>query len=116
MMLGFVVVAIAMGVLAAPAAAQNIGDIGRALQQQVLPRQGPDPRQQERDRAIYEQGRRDSERGNDQRRFEDRRWDEQRGDGRRPEGGNRYRSKRDRHRSDDVQARDEEQRIRTGRY
>ena len=59
----FVVVAIAVGVLAAPAAAQNIGDIGRTLQQQVLPRQEPDPRQQERDRAIYEQGRRDSERG-----------------------------------------------------
>ena len=55
----FVMVAMAAAVLAGPAAAQNIGDVGRMLQDQVLPRQGPDPRQQERDRAIYEQGRRE---------------------------------------------------------
>ncbi len=115
-MRGFVVVAIAMGVLAAPAVAQNIGDIGRALEQQVLPRRGPDPRQQERDRAIYEQGRRDSERGSDQRRFEERRRDERHGDARRREDGNRYRSEQDRHRADEERARDDEQRARTGRY
>ena len=42
----FVVVAIAAGVLAGPAAAQNIGDVGRMLQDQVLPRRGllPDSR------------------------------------------------------------------------
>lgn len=34
----FVAAAITLAVLAAPAAAQSIGDIGRALQQQVLPR------------------------------------------------------------------------------
>ena len=112
----FVVVAIAMGVLATPAVAQNIGDIGRAIQQQVLPGQGPDLRQQERDRAIYEQGRRDSERGNDQRRFEERRRDEQHGGARRREDGDRYRLERDRHRGSEERARDEDQRARTGRY
>ena len=112
----FVVAAIAMCVLATPAAAQNIGDVGRAIQQQVLPRQEPDPRQQERDRAIYEQGRRDSERGNDQRRFEERRRDEQHGDARRREEGDSYRLERDHHRGDEERARDEDQRARLGRY
>ncbi len=115
-MRNFVVVAIAVGVLAGPVAAQNIGDVGRMLQEQVLPRQGPDPRQQERDRAIYEQGRRDSERGSDQRRYEDRRRDEQRGDARRREDSDRYRGDQDRRRADEERARAEEQRARTGRY
>ena len=51
-MRSMIIVAIAVGVIAGPAAAQNIGDVGRLLQDQVLPRPGPDPRQQERDRAV----------------------------------------------------------------
>ena len=86
----FVVVAVAVGLLAGPAAAQNIGDIGRALEQQVLPRQGPDPRQQERDRTIYEQGRRDANRGGEERRFDERRRGERRGDARRREDDRRF--------------------------
>jgi hypothetical protein len=109
--------AIAVGVLAAPAAAQNLGDVGRMLQDQVLPRQGPDPRQQERDRAIYEQGRRDAERGNDQRRYDDRRRDEQRRDARRGEDSGRYRPDQDRRsRGNGEWGREEEGPARTGRY
>ena len=123
----FFVVAIGV-VLAVPAAAQSLGDVGRLLQEQVIPRQGPDPRQQERDRAIYEQGRRDSEerqreehrrrdaeRGGDHRRYEDQRRDE-RGDVRRSEEGDRFRRDQDRRRADEERARAEEQRARTGRY
>jgi hypothetical protein len=108
MMRSFVVVALAVGVLAVPAAAQNIGDIGRAIEQQVLPRQGPDPRQQERDRAIYEQGRRDSERNSDQRRFEDRRRNEQHGRAQRRKDDHRYGFEQDRRRAAEERARDDE--------
>jgi hypothetical protein len=108
MMHSFVVVALAVGVLAVPAAAQNIGDIGRAIEQQVLPRQGPDPRQQERDRAIYEQGRRDSERNSDQRRFEDRRRNEQHGRAQRRKDDHRYGFEQDRRRAAEERARDDE--------
>ena len=94
----------AIGVaLSAPASAQNLGDVGRLLQEQIRPRQEPDQRQQEHDRAIYDQGRRDAEdrrqdelrrqdefrrheaeRRGDRRQFEDRRRDERRDNGRRP--------------------------------
>ena len=108
----FVMVGMAVAMLAGPAAAQNIGDVGRMLQDQVLPRERPDPRQQERDRAIYEQGRRDSERSNDQRRFRD----EQQGGPRRREDNDRYRSDQDRHRLDEERAREDDGRARNGRY
>ncbi|HEY0205793.1 MAG TPA: hypothetical protein VGC15_16745 [Acetobacteraceae bacterium] len=59
-----ILMAAAMGMaLASPVMAQGV-DVGRLLQQGgILPRQqGPDPREQaDRDRAIYEQGRRDEE-------------------------------------------------------
>jgi len=112
----FLAAAIAVAVLAGPAAAQNLGDVGRMLQEQVLPRQGPDPRQQERDRAIYEQGRRDAERRSDQRRYDDRRRDEQRSDARRRDDNGRYRPDQDRRRGDGERGRDEEWPARTGRY
>ena len=51
--------------LAAPAAAQSLNDAGRLLQQ-YLPgqqQQQPNQGQSDRDRAIYEQGRRDAQQG-----------------------------------------------------
>ena len=104
---------VAVLALAAPAAAQSIGDIGRALQQQVLPRQGADPRQEERDRAIYEQGRRDTERG-EQGRFENRRRDKRHGNAHRREDSDRY--EQGRHRAKEERSRDEDQRAWRGRY
>lgn len=112
----FVGAAIALCVIATPALAQNIGDLGRALEQQLLPRQGPDPRQEERERAIYEQGRRDSERGNDQRRFEERRQYKQHGSALRREDGDRYRFEKDHRRANEERARNKDQRTWTGRY
>lgn len=106
------VVAITVAGLAVPAAAQSIGDLGRALQQQVLPREGADPRQEERDRAIYEQGRNDSERARDQRRFENRRRDKLHGSAQRRE--DRY--KHDRHRAEEERSEHEDQRPWRGRY
>lgn len=85
-------------VLSMPASAQNLGDVGRLLQEQIRPRQEPDRRQQEHDQAIYDQGRRDSEdhrQGElrrheaDRRQFEDQRRDERHGNGRRPEDPDR---------------------------
>lgn len=108
----FVAAVITVAAFAAPATAQNIGDIGRAIQQQVLPRQGADPRLEERDRAIYEQGRRDSERA-EQGRFEDRRRDKRHGNPHRREDSARY--EQDRHRAAD-RSRDEDQRAWRGRY
>ena len=110
-----IIVAAAIGlVLAGPAVAQGLGDVGRLLQEQVLPRQGPDPRQQqERDRAIYEQGRRDEDaRRQEQRqrreadrdgdrRFEGRR-DDRRGEVRRDD------DRREEGRRDDGRRRDED--------
>ena len=107
--------------LSGPAMAQG-GDLGRLLQEGgILPRAQPDPRQQAvRDRAIYEQGRRDEEGRREEfrrrreaeredRRFEGRRGDERgdprygrpgeygRGDGRGP-GPDRRRAEEDRRR------------------
>lgn len=78
--------------LAGPAGAQGLGDVGRALGdellQRVLPQQQPqpqfDPRREEylrreREREAYEQGRRDAE-------VERRREERRREDWRRPEG------------------------------
>ena len=52
--------------LAGPAAAQSLNDAGRLLQQ-VMPgqqqQQQPSQGQSDRDRAIYEQGRRDAQQG-----------------------------------------------------
>ena len=94
----FAVAAIGLA-LAGPAAAQGLGDVGRLLQQQIQPRQQPDPRQQdERDRAIYEQGRRDSE---DARRQGERRHDAERGDYRQGDGRRTDERRRDIRRSDD---------------
>ncbi len=60
--------------LAGPAAAQSLNDAGRLLQQ-VLPGQQQQPQgQSDRDRAIYEQGRRDAQQrggGDDDRRRAD---------------------------------------------
>ena len=88
-MFRFVAAAVTVAVLAAPvpAVAQSIGDIGRAIQQQILPRQEADPRQGERDRAIYEQGR------GDRRRFE-KRWDKRHGNAHRREENSRYEQNR----------------------
>ena len=72
-------------VLAGPAAAQV--DVGRLLDQ-VVPQRGPDPRDQaERDRRVYQQGRRDEEvrREEFRRREAERRFDGPRDDDRRRE-------------------------------
>ncbi len=123
-------VAAAMGlVLAGPAMAQGLGDVGRLLQEQVLPRQGPDPRQQqERDRAIYEQGRRDedarrqeqrqrreAERDGD-RRFEGRRNDDRRGEFRRDEDRRGEARRDDDRRRDEDRFRAEQERNQPRRY
>ena len=71
---------------AVPAAAQSLNDVGRLLQQQIAPGQ-QQPSQQDRDREIYERGRRDQEesRREERRRREDagRREDDRRGHDRR---------------------------------
>ncbi len=46
--------------LAGPAAAQSLNDAGRLLQQVLPGQQQPSQGQSDRDRAIYEQGRRDA--------------------------------------------------------
>lgn len=72
--------------LAGPAAAQGLNDAGRLLQQFLPGQQQPNQGQADRDRAIYEQGRRDAEearrregldRGRDPR-PDDRRFDDRR--------------------------------------
>ena len=47
--------------LAGPAAAESLNDAGRLLQQVLPGQQQPNQGQSDRDRAIYEQGRRDAE-------------------------------------------------------
>lgn len=78
--------------LSGPAMAQG-GDLGRLLQEGgILPRAQPDPRQQaERDRGIYEQGRRDEEgRRRREAEREERRFGGRRGDERSERGDPRY--------------------------
>ena len=114
-----ILMAAAMGMaLAGPAAAQGV-DVGRLLQQGgILPRQqGPDPREQaDRDRAIYEQGRRDEEvrradarRHREAERERDRKFDGLRGDGR---GGYRDDPRRGEPRGYDDRRRAEQDRFR----
>lgn len=87
-------------VLSGPAMAQG-GDLGRLLQEGgILPRRGPDPREQaERDRAIYDQGRRDEEGRREEFRRREAERDERRFEGRR--GDERRRGDEDRRRYDD---------------
>ncbi len=69
-----------LGAGLAPVRAQNLGDVGRQLKDQLLPGQN---QSQDRDRNAYEQGRRDQEeqarrqrdsaRGSDSRGYDDRR-------------------------------------------
>lgn len=108
-----IMVAAAVGlVLAGPAVAQGLGEVGRLLQDQVLPRQGPDPRQQqERDRGIYEQGRRDEEarreefRRREAGRDRDRRFEGRRDDRRDDERRGEFRRDEERRRDEDRQPR-----------
>jgi len=74
---GILVAAAVGAMMTGPAAAQSLNDVGRLLQQQIAPGQ-QQPSQQDRDRAIYEQGRRDQE----QSRREDMRHGEEAGRGR----------------------------------
>lgn len=67
--------------LTGPATAQSLNDVGRSLQQLLPGQQQPNQGQQDRERAIYEQGRRDQEQAN---REERRRRDEARGRDARP--------------------------------
>ena len=70
--------------LAGPAAAQSLDDAGRLLQRVLPGQQQPNQGQSQRDRDIYEQGRRDQETarqregGVDDRRLNDRRPDDRR--------------------------------------
>lgn len=107
--------AAAAGVLlVGPAAAQSLNDAGRLLQQYLPGQQQPNQGQSDRDRAIYEQGRRDAAE-------EARRRDDPRRDDRRRAGEDRPRYDRDadRRRGDPDRAYDDEDRPRRpppGRY
>ncbi len=111
--------AAAIGVaVVGPVAAQSLNDVGRLLQKQIAPGQ-QEPSQQERDRAIYEQGRRDQEesrreelrrrdeagRGRDDRRDDDRRRVDERERLDREQG--RRRTDQDRRYDDDRRNRDQ---------
>lgn len=91
--------AAAAGVLlAGPAAAQSLNDAGQLLQR-ILPGQQQPQSQADRDRAIYEQGRRDA--AEETRRNEDRYGSQQRDDRRRAaEDRPRYDRDADRRRGD----------------
>ncbi len=102
--------------LAGPAAAQSLDDAGRLLKR-VLPgqQQQPNQGQSERDRQIYEQGRRDQEDarrregGINEGRLDDRRQNERRLDERRrADDRQRYNNDQDRRRSDQNRAYDED--------
>ena len=102
--------------LAGPAAAQSLNDAGRLLQQ-YLPgqQQQPSQSQADRDRAIYEQGRRDAaeetrrrDGGRDEGRYDPRRDDRRRAAEDRP----RYDRDADRRRGDPDRAYDDEDRPR----
>lgn len=88
-------------IMARPAMAQNLNDIGRTLNQLLPQQQQQDPN---RERNAYEQGRRDQEeqlrRERDARRNEDRRpgYD----DRRRDEGNDRQRAEDSRRRQDEF--------------
>jgi len=109
-----VIVAAIVGLMAAgPAVAQNLNDIGRALTDQLIPRQQQQPN---RDTNAYEQGRRDqqeqSRREQDARRSDDR----YREDDRRRGYEDKRRSDYDRERAERERALAEDQRARSGRY
>ncbi len=98
--------------LAGPAAAQSLNDAGRLLQQ-VMPgqqQQQPNQGQSDRDRAIYEQGRRDAQRqgGGDDRRGND--------DRRRADDRPRYNQNQDRRRGDPDQAYGDDRPAPPGQY
>ena len=113
--------AAAVGVLlAGPAAAQSLNDAGQLLQR-ILPgqQQQPGQSQADRDRAIYEQGRRDA--AEEARRRDGDRYDGQQRDDRRraAEDRPRYDRDADRRRGDPDRAYDDEDRPRRpppGRY
>ena len=104
------------GLLAGPAAAQSLNDAGRLLQQ-VLPGQQQPQGQSDRDRAIYEQGRRDAEQS---RRQEDGTGDGRRSnDRRRADDRPRYDRDGDRRRGDQDRPYDDDSRTQrqpSGRY
>lgn len=117
-----ILMAAAVGIaLANPVMAEGL-DVGRLLQQGgILPRQqGPDQREQaDRDRGIYEQGRRDEEgrREEVRRRREAERDGDRRVDGRREGDRGEYRDDRRRGdpRGDDDRRRVEQDRLRPDR-
>lgn len=111
--------AAAAGVLlAGPAGAQSLNDAGQLLQRILPGQQQPTQSQADRDRAIYEQGRRDA--AEEARRNEDRYGSQQRDDRRRAaEDRPRYDRDADRRRGDPDPAYDDGDRPRRpppGRY
>lgn len=106
--------AAALGVLlAGPAAAQSLNDAGRLLQQYLPGQQQPSQSQADRDRTIYEQGRRDA--AEEARRRDGRdegRYDPRRDDRRRADDRSRYDRDADRRRGDPDRAYDDEDRPR----
>lgn len=104
--------------LAGTAMAQGLNDAGRLLQQVLPGQQQPSQSQADRDRAIYEQGRRDSEQtgrrqGDDEGRYDSRREDRRRADDRqRPDRD------QDRRRGDQDRRYDDDNRVprQPGRY
>lgn len=106
----------AIGVLlAGPAASQTLNDAGRLLQQ-VLPgqQQQPGQSQADRDRAIYEQGRRDAEQTRRGQGRDEGRYDPRRDEPRRAEDRPRYDRDQDRRRGDPDRAYDDERPSRPG--
>ena len=101
--------------LAGPAAAQSLNDAGRLLQQ-VLPGQQQPQGQSDRDRAIYEQGRRDAEQA--RRQDADRNRDTRQDDRRRVEDRSRNdpRNDRDRRRGDPDQGYGDDRPAPPGQY
>ncbi len=95
------------GVLAGPAAAQSLNDAGRLLQQVLPGQQQPGPSQADRDRAIYEQGRRDAEQTRRGQGRDDGRYDARRDDTRRDDRP-RYDRDQDRRRGDPDRPYDDE--------
>ncbi len=108
-------IAAAGAALAGPAAAQSLNDAGRLLQQ-VLPGQQQPQGQPDRDRAIYEQGRRDAEQARRQEldRNRDPRYDDRRRIEDRPRDDPRY--PRDRRRGDPDQAYGDDRPAPPGQY
>ena len=101
-----------LGILvASPAVAQNLNDIGRALTDQLIPRQ----QQPNRDANAYEQGRRDQEEQN-RRERETRRPDERYREDNRRRADDRPRSDYDRERAERERSSTDDQRGRSGRY